>query len=101
MGIQAPFSKHSPLFLFFEEETLGEEATTPHSCDGHNDCGAGCVCVWSVAYCDHLESVLLSAVLFARWTNCGLLLAGGKCGQQTRRHRFAEVHHTPRQLHFP
>lgn len=70
---------------------LGEEKKRPqNSCDGHNDCGAGCLCLWSVAYCDHFQPVLLSAVLFASRTNCGLFF-GGECSEQTRRHGSAEV----------
>lgn len=60
-------------FFFLQQEDLGK-ATTKYSCDGHNDCGAGCLCLWSVAYCDNSQPVLLSAVLLARWTNCGLFL---------------------------
>lgn len=75
--------------LCLQQEDLGERATAS-GCDGHNDCGAGCLCLRSVAYCDHPQPVLLSALLFARRTNCGLFL-GGECGEQTRRHGSAEV----------
>lgn len=78
-------------FLFFlNNKKTWEKRQQKHSCDGHNDCGAGCLCLWSVAYCDNSQPVLLSAVLLARWTNCGLFL-GWKCGQQTRRHGTTEV----------
>lgn len=67
-------------------------ATATRGCDGHNDCGAGCVRVWSLAHCDPPQPVLRPAVLLARRTNCGLFL-GGKCGEPTRRHGRAEVKH--------
>lgn len=85
--------------VVLQQEYLGK-ATATHSRDGHNDCGTGCVCLRSVAYCDHSQPVLLSAVLFARRTNCGLFL-GRKRGQQTRRHGSTEVKENNRtQLHF-
>lgn len=62
------------LALLFLQHKTWEKAATKHSCDGHNDCGAGCLCLRSVAYCDNSQPVLLSAVLFARRTNCGLFL---------------------------
>lgn len=68
-------------------------ATATCGCDGHNDCGAGCLRVWSLAHCDHPQPVLPPALLLARRTNCGLFL-GGKCGEQTRRHGCTEVKDT-------
>lgn len=67
------------------------------SCDGHNVCGAGCLCLWSMAYCNNSQSVLLSAVLLARGTNCGLFF-DWKCGEQTRRHGSSEVRKHAKQL---
>lgn len=88
-----------PCFLL-QREDFGK-AAAESSCDGHDDRGAGCLRLRSMAYCDRSQPVLLSAVLFARWTNRGLF-HGGKCDQQTRRHDSTEVKKKNKitQLHF-
>lgn len=58
--------------------------------DGHNDCSAGCVRLRSVAHRYNSQSLLLFTIVFARWTNCGLCVQR-ECGQQTGRHRDAQV----------
>ena len=89
------FVSHAACVFFCGGPTrrLGWKAATTHSCDGHNDRGAGCLCLWSVANCDNSQPMLLPAVLFARRSNCGLFL-GGECGQQTGRHGDTEVKST-------
>lgn len=68
----------------------GKSDGRTRTCDGHNDCGAGCLCLRSVAHCDHPQPLLLPAVLFARRTDGGLLL-GGERGEQAGRHGSPEV----------
>lgn len=70
------------------------------SCDGHNDCGAGCVCLQSMAYRYNSQSVLLFAFVLTRWTNCGLCI-DWKCGHPTRRYGSPEVGKQAKQLQFP
>lgn len=89
---------HRGCFYFCTQSAVlypedSRRATATRGCDGHNDCGAGCLRVWSLAHCDPPQPVLLPAVLLARRTNCGLFL-GGKCGEQTRRHGRTEVKDT-------
>uniref|UniRef100_A0A3P8VGD5 Neuronal growth regulator 1 n=1 Tax=Cynoglossus semilaevis TaxID=244447 RepID=A0A3P8VGD5_CYNSE len=69
---------------------FGKSDGRTRTCDGHNDCGAGCLCLRSVAHCDHPQPLLLPAVLFARRTDGGLLL-GGERGEQAGRHGSPEV----------